>query len=58
MAGTGLLLYTDGLTEARGDHRRDWLNGVRQLGGLELPSPAEAVAFLRAHVADLAIRPD
>lgn len=55
MADTGVLLYTDGLTEARGDDRRLGLNGVRAaLGGLDLPSPAEAVAFLRAHVADFA----
>ena len=55
MAGTGVLLYTDGLTEARGDDRRLGLNGVRAaLGGLDLPSPAEAVALLRAHVADFA----
>ena len=54
-AGTGVLLYTDGLTEARGDDRRLGVNGVRAaLGGLYLPSPAEAVAFLRAHVADFA----
>jgi serine phosphatase RsbU (regulator of sigma subunit) len=55
MAGTGVLLYTDGLTEARGEDRRLGLNGVSAaLGGLDLPSPAEAVAFLRAHVADFA----
>ena len=55
MAGTGLLLYTDGLTEARGEDRRFGLNGVTAaLGGLDLPSPAEAVAFLRARVADFA----
>ena len=55
MADTGVLLYTDGLTEARGDDRRLGLNGVRAaLGGLDLPSPAEAVALLRAHVADFA----
>jgi serine phosphatase RsbU (regulator of sigma subunit) len=55
MAGTGVLLYTDGLTEARGKDRRFGLNGVSAaLGGLDLPSPAEAVAFLRARVADFA----
>ena len=44
MAGTGVLLYTDGLTEARGDDRRLGLNDVRAaLAGLSLPSPAEAV---------------
>jgi serine phosphatase RsbU (regulator of sigma subunit) len=55
MPGAGLLLYTDGLTEARGDDRRFGLNGVSAaLGGLDLPSPAEAVSFLRARVADFA----
>lgn len=53
MAGAGVLLYTDGLTEARGADRRFGIGGVRAaLGGLSRPSPAEAVAILRARVAD------
>ena len=52
-AGAGVLLYTDGLTEARGADRRFGIGGVRAaLGGLSRPSPAEVVAILRARVAD------
>jgi sigma-B regulation protein RsbU (phosphoserine phosphatase) len=53
--GTGVLLYTDGLTEARQDGKMFGLNGVSAtLGGLHRPSPTEAVAVLRARVADFA----
>jgi len=54
-SGAGVLLYTDGLTEARHDGEMFGLNGVSAaLGGLHKPSPAEAVAALRARVADFA----
>jgi serine phosphatase RsbU (regulator of sigma subunit) len=54
-AGAGVLLYTDGLTEARHDGEMFGLDGVSAaLGGLQRPSPAEAVAVLRARVADFA----
>jgi serine phosphatase RsbU (regulator of sigma subunit) len=54
-AGAGVLLYTDGLTEARHDGKLFGLDGVSAtLGGLHRPSPAEAVAILRARVADFA----
>jgi sigma-B regulation protein RsbU (phosphoserine phosphatase) len=54
-AGAGVLLYTDGLTEARHDGEMFGLEGVRAaLAGLHRPSPAEAVAALRARVADFA----
>jgi serine phosphatase RsbU (regulator of sigma subunit) len=54
-AGAGVLLYTDGLTEARHDGKRFGLDGVSAaLGGLHMPSPTEAVAVLRARVADFA----
>ena len=50
---TGVLLYTDGLTEARHDGQSFGLAGVSAvLGGLENPSPGEAVAVLHARVAD------
>ncbi|MGZ6569431.1 MAG: SpoIIE family protein phosphatase, partial [Solirubrobacteraceae bacterium] len=53
--GAGVLLYTDGLTEARLDGEMFGLNGVRAaLRGLHKPSPTEAVAVLRARVADFA----
>ena len=53
--GAGVLLYTDGLTEARRDGTLFGLDGVSgALGGLHKPSPAEAVAVLRARVADFA----
>jgi serine phosphatase RsbU (regulator of sigma subunit) len=55
VADAGVLLYTDGLTEARGPDRWFGLDGVRAaLGGHNRPSPAEAVAVLRARVADFA----
>jgi serine phosphatase RsbU (regulator of sigma subunit) len=54
-SGAGVLLYTDGLTEARHDGEMFGLNGVSAaLGGLHKPSPTEAVAALRARVADFA----
>jgi sigma-B regulation protein RsbU (phosphoserine phosphatase) len=54
-AGAGVLLYTDGLTEARHDGQMFGLDGVSAaLEGLHRPSPTEAVAVLRARVADFA----
>jgi sigma-B regulation protein RsbU (phosphoserine phosphatase) len=54
-AGAGVLLYTDGLTEARHDDALFGLDGVSAaLGGLHQPSASEAVAVLRARVADFA----
>jgi serine phosphatase RsbU (regulator of sigma subunit) len=51
----GLLLYTDGLTEARRGESFFGLEGVSAvLGALEDPSPSEAIAILRARVADFA----
>jgi len=53
--GAGVLLYTDGLTEARHDGQMFGLDGVSAaLAGLHRPSPTEAVAVLRARVADFA----
>ncbi|HEU4973712.1 MAG TPA: PP2C family protein-serine/threonine phosphatase [Baekduia sp.] len=53
--GAGLLLYTDGLTEARHEGEMFGLDGVSAaLEGLDKPSPIEAVAILRARVADFA----
>lgn len=52
---TGVLLYTDGLTEARHDGRLFGLEGARAaLRELRNPSPSEAVAILRNRVADFA----
>jgi sigma-B regulation protein RsbU (phosphoserine phosphatase) len=52
-AGEGVLLYTDGLTEARRDGKRFGLDAVSHaLGSLQRPSAADAVAILRARVAD------
>jgi serine phosphatase RsbU (regulator of sigma subunit) len=51
--GAGVLLYTDGLTEARHDGEMFGLDRVTAaLGGLHGASPTEAVAVLRARVAD------
>ena len=51
----GLLLYTDGLTEARRDDSFFGIEGVSAvLGALDDPSPSEAIAVLRARVADFA----
>ena len=53
--GAGVLLYTDGLTEARHDGTLFGLEGVgAALCGLHRPSPTEAVAILRARVAEFA----
>jgi phosphoserine phosphatase RsbU/P len=53
--GTGVLLYTDGLTEARHDGEQFGLDAVSAvLAGLERPSPTEAIAVLRARVAEFA----
>ena len=52
-AGAGLLLYTDGLTEARRDGELFGLERVSAaLEGLHRPSPIDAVALLRARVAE------
>jgi serine phosphatase RsbU (regulator of sigma subunit) len=52
---TGLLLYTDGLTEARRDGNLFGVEGVSAvLSELDDPSPSEALAFLRARVAEFA----
>jgi len=54
-SGAGILLYTDGLTEARHEGKQFGLDGVSvALEGLHKPSPTEAVAILRARVADFA----
>ena len=54
-AGAGLLLYTDGLTEARHDGGQFGLEGVSAaLGGLQKPSPGDVVATLRSRAADYA----
>ena len=52
---TGVMLYTDGVTEARHDDEMFGVEGVRAtLRELEHPSPSEAIAILRARVADFA----
>jgi serine phosphatase RsbU (regulator of sigma subunit) len=54
-AGAGVLLYTDGLTEARRDDTKFGLDAVRAaLSAVPRPSPTEAVAILRARVAEFA----
>lgn len=54
-ASTSLLLYTDGVTEARHVDELFGLEGVRvALNGLERPSPSDAIAVVRARVADFA----
>ncbi len=51
-----MLLYTDGLTEARRGTEFFGLDGVTTaLGDLEHPSASEAVDALRARVAEFAI---
>ena len=51
----GLLLYTDGVTEARHDDELFGVEGVRAaLNDLEHPSPSDAIAVVRARVADFA----
>ncbi len=55
MTGAGVLLYTDGLTEARRDGKQFGLDAVcAVLRGLRGPSPTEAVAILRSHIAEFA----
>ncbi len=50
-----MLLYTDGLTNARRGKQFLGLDGVAAaLGALERPSPTEAVETLRARVAEFA----
>jgi serine phosphatase RsbU (regulator of sigma subunit) len=57
-ASAGMLLYTDGLTEARRGKRFFGLDGVTTaLRRLTRPSAAEAVATLRARVAEFATDP-
>ena len=52
---TGVLLFTDGLTEARHDGELFGLEGVSSvLRELHDPSPREAIAVLRARVAEFA----
>ena len=51
----GMLLYTDGLTDARRGKQFFGLDGVAAaLGELQRPSPIEAVETLRARVAEFA----
>jgi serine phosphatase RsbU (regulator of sigma subunit) len=53
--GAGVLLYTDGLTEARHDEEMFGLHRVSAaLADLHQASPAEAIAVLRARAADFA----
>jgi serine phosphatase RsbU (regulator of sigma subunit) len=54
-AGAGVLLYTDGLTEARRHGKLLGLQAVRvALRGLQMPAPAEVVAHLRARATEFA----
>jgi sigma-B regulation protein RsbU (phosphoserine phosphatase) len=54
-AGAGVLLYTDGLTEARHDGELFGIDAVSAaLRALHRPSPKEAIAVLRARVAEFA----
>lgn len=54
-SGAGLLLYTDGLTEARHDGELLGADAVSAvLDGLQNPSAAEAIAVLQARVAEFA----
>jgi serine phosphatase RsbU (regulator of sigma subunit) len=51
---TGVLLFTDGVTEARHGDQLFGIKGVRAaLSELEHPSPREAVAVIRARLADI-----
>ncbi len=55
LGGAGVLLYTDGVTEARHNGDLFGLEGLTAaLGELENPSPNEALAILRARVAEFA----
>lgn len=52
---TGVFLFTDGVTEARHGDELFGLEGVRAvLSELEHPSPSDAIAVVRARVADFA----
>ena len=52
---TGVLLFTDGVTEARQGDELFGIEGVRAvLSELEHPSPSDAIAVVRARVADFA----
>jgi len=52
---TGVLLFTDGVTEARHGDDLFGIKGVRAaLSELEHPSPSDAIAVVRARVADFA----
>jgi len=54
-AGAGVMLYTDGLTEARHDREMFGLDAVSAaLNDLRRPSPTEAIAVLRTRVAEFA----
>ena len=54
-SSAGMLLYTDGLTDARQGDSFFGLDGVTStLGGLRHPTPSEAVETLRARVAEFA----
>ena len=54
----GMLLYTDGLTDARRGTRFFGVDGVTTaLEALQRPSPTEAVEALRARVGDFAMNP-
>jgi serine phosphatase RsbU (regulator of sigma subunit) len=54
-ADAGVLLYTDGLTEARHAGELFGVDAVSAvLGGLRAPSPADALAVLRARVTEFA----
>jgi serine phosphatase RsbU (regulator of sigma subunit) len=53
-APTGVLLFTDGVTEARHGDELFGIKGVRAaLNQLEHPSPREALAVIRARLADI-----
>jgi sigma-B regulation protein RsbU (phosphoserine phosphatase) len=54
-SSVGVLLYTDGLTEARRDGEQFGPDAVTAaLAELQTPSPKEAIAILRARVAEFA----
>jgi serine phosphatase RsbU (regulator of sigma subunit) len=54
-AREGVMIYTDGLTEARRGGEMFGLDAVTAaLAGLRTPSPREAIAVLRARVAEFA----
>jgi serine phosphatase RsbU (regulator of sigma subunit) len=53
--GGGVVLYTDGLTEARHGRQLFGLDGATAaLEGLDTPSPTEAIGVLRARAAEFA----